>query len=219
MSVSTSAQSGPLIYPNELEHLNDPPNGIIGNSVVLCLGNYPIRGKTTPIYQAIDLYGIKNTKEKKGEFIMFDEVAHHYDIQQMTLFIAREQELLNGVSDTLPDGSEAQSVVQPTGGTNEQSDEYASIERNKAEEMLNQILDRISRLEGKIPADQYELLCHTDIKSQIYLLDGLADKATAKGNYLLSVEIENVKSFLIHRCFIGDEIREIEAECNARRSA
>lgn len=65
MSVSTSAQSVPLIYPNELEHLNDPPNGIVGNSVVLCLGNYPIRGKTTPIYQAIDLYGIKTQKKRR----------------------------------------------------------------------------------------------------------------------------------------------------------
>lgn len=219
MSVSTSAQSVPLIYPNELEHLNDPPNGIVGNSVVLCLGNYPIRGKTTPIYQALDVYGIENTKEKKGDFILFDETEHHYDIQQMTLFIAREKELLDGADD-MPDVLDAAAIPQQTGvASGGQNDEYAERERKKAEEMLDQILDRISRLAGKIPAEQYDLLCHTDIKNQIYLLDSLADKATAKGNYLLSVEIENVKSFLIHRCFVGDEIREIEAECNARRSA
>ena len=165
------------------------------------------------------MYGIENTKEKKGDFILFDETEHHYDIQQMTLFIAREKELLDGADD-MPDVLDAAAIPQQTGvASGGQNDEYAERERKKAEEMLDQILDRISRLAGKIPAEQYDLLCHTDIKNQIYLLDSLADKATAKGNYLLSVEIENVKSFLIHRCFVGDEIREIEAECNARRSA
>ena len=52
MSVSTSAQSVPLIYPNELEKLNDPANGVLGNAIVSCLGNYPIRAKFTPYLKA-----------------------------------------------------------------------------------------------------------------------------------------------------------------------
>lgn len=220
MSVSTSAQSVPLIYPNELEHLNDPPNGIIGNSIITCLGNYPIRGKTTPIFQAVDIYGLENTKEKKGEFIFFDELAHHYDIQRMTLYIEQEKALFEGKPDdpvTPPDGGSG--GVQPGEDPLRQSNDYAARERKKAEEMLDQILDRISKLKNKIPSDQYDLLIRLDIKHQIYLLDELAEKAAAQGNYLLSVEIENTKSFLIHRCFIGDEIRAVEAECRAVRSA
>ena len=216
MSVSTSAQSVPLIYPNELEHLNDPPNGIVGNSIVLCLGNYPIRGKTTPIYQALDVYGIENTKEKKGEFIFFDESAHHYDIQQMTLFIKREKELLDSSND-----------VEGTGQSGTDNNQVyieehfqrkgEEIAKKKAAEMLDQILEKIAKLKNKIPKDKYDLLCHTDIKSQIFMLDELAEREASEGNYLLSVEIENVKTFILHRCFMIEEIGAIEAECQAMR--
>lgn len=216
MSVSTSAQSVPLIYPNELEHLNDPPNGIVGNSIVLCLGNYPIRSKTTPIYQALDVYGIQNTKEKKGKFIHFDELAHHYDIQQMTRFIEREKELLDR-SEAATDVLSCEGGGAVTKPATDQVNQEGDIQRRKAEEMLDQILQKISQLKNKIPTEVYEVLYHTDIKNQIFMLNDLADEAAARGNYLLSVEIETVKSFIIHRCFIDEEIREIEAECMINR--
>lgn len=85
MSVSTSAQSVPLIYPNELEHLNDPANGIIGNAIVLCLGNYPIRSKITPIFRAQKFYKPEHTEISKGAFIDFDETKTHYDIEQIKI--------------------------------------------------------------------------------------------------------------------------------------
>ncbi|MCM1546239.1 MAG: type IV secretory system conjugative DNA transfer family protein [Clostridiales bacterium] len=40
MSVSTSAQSVPLIYPSELSKLNDPDNGVFGNAIIKDVSGY-----------------------------------------------------------------------------------------------------------------------------------------------------------------------------------
>ena len=93
MSVSTSAQSVPLIYPSELDKLNDPKKGIMGNAVVLVTGNYPIRGSLTPFFEALDIYGIKNLdQEEMGEFMFFDETNNRYDVAKFVAFMKADRE-------------------------------------------------------------------------------------------------------------------------------
>ena len=81
---------------------------------------------------------------------MFDEVASHYDIQHMTLFIKREKELLEGSSDIEIGEAEKDSAQTFTEEHfREQHEEIVKDKRReKAEEMLNQILERIAKLEG-----------------------------------------------------------------------
>lgn len=90
MSVSTSAQSVPLIYPSELERLNDPASGVFGNCIALVLGNYPMKSKFTPYFLAKSQYGEKKTSPAPKEFICFDEEKAYYDIRKTTVFLQQD---------------------------------------------------------------------------------------------------------------------------------
>ncbi|MCL2056963.1 MAG: type IV secretory system conjugative DNA transfer family protein, partial [Oscillospiraceae bacterium] len=63
-NVSTQLQTRPLIYPSDLQKLNNKES--TGNSIVVTFGNYPVRTKFTPSYLcplykfgAMDLSGIR----------------------------------------------------------------------------------------------------------------------------------------------------------------
>lgn len=185
MSVSTSAQSVPLIYPNELEHLNDPPNGIIGNSVVLCLGIYPIRGKVTPVFKANDIYKTEKTQEKQGEFIDFYEKEIHYDIGKFTPFYTES----GYVPEKPQDDGQARQVGQA---------ELAGQVNQVKREASADIEKRLKTLEKKIPPDDFLKIQNSDMSERIELLGELADRVAREGNILLSADIENVCSFFIY---------------------
>lgn len=225
MSVSTSAQSVPLIYPSQLERLNDPKNGISGNSIITCLGCYPIEGKTTPIYEVKDLYGMTDCPEKKKAFIEFDENKCHYDIVKITKFLEmerafedadREEQAQRELAQQVEQVEQAQQVEQV-----QQVDERQElIEREKeriATEILEQIKSRLSALKDKLEAGELDLLNSIGIRDKIYTLDAFAERSANAGNFLLSSEIENIKSFILFRCYEDDEIEEIEIECEKRR--
>ncbi len=226
MSVSTSAQSVPLIYPSELERLNDPKNGKAGNSIVSCLGCYPIKGKITPIYEVNGLYGMTDCPEKQKAFIDFDEEKNHYDIVRVTKFLEMEKALAE--AELEENGSEeqgqyAQQVrqVEQVGQTKQVVDErQMAIEKEKeriANEIFEQIKSRIAMLKGKLDASELKLLNSIGVKDKIYALDSFAERSAKLGNFLLSSEIENIKSFILYRCFEENEIEEIEIECEKRR--
>ena len=48
MSVSTQTQVRPLIYPSELQKLNNKES--TGNAIIVTFGNYPLMTKYSPIY-------------------------------------------------------------------------------------------------------------------------------------------------------------------------
>ena len=48
VSVSTQIQSRPLIYPSELQKLNNKKS--TGNAIIVTFGNYPLKTKYTPSY-------------------------------------------------------------------------------------------------------------------------------------------------------------------------
>lgn len=226
MSVSTSAQSVPIIYPSELERLNDPKNGKIGNSIVLCLGCYPIKSRISPAYKVKELYGMSDCLEKKKAFIDFDENKNHYDIVHVTQFLQVDKELKEQARKEKTQPFEQQQVqqveqVQPVGQVGQAVDDReVAIKKEKeriAKEILNQIKSRISMLKGKLGDGDIDLLNSIGVKDKIYALDGFAEQTANAGNFLLSSEIENIKSFILFRCFEEDEIEEIEKECEKRR--
>ncbi len=224
MSVSTSAQSVPLIYPSELERLNDPKNGISGNSIVLCLGCYPIKTKTTPIYEVKDLYGMSDCPEKKNAFIEFDENKCHYDIVKVTKFLESEKEFAEAeLNESVLEEEQVRQVEQvgqDVAVEQVADDRQVAIDKEKeriAKEIFEQIKSRIATLKGKLDVGDIEFLNSIGIKDKIYALDDFAERSVNSGNFLLSGEIENIKSFILYRCFEESEIEEIEKECEKRR--
>ena len=224
MSVSTSAQSVPLIYPAELERLNDPKNGKVGNSIVLCLGCYPLKSKVTPVYKVKDLYGMSDCPEKKKEFIDFNEEESHYDIVRVTKFLMADRTLSeNETNINILDEEQAEQVGQVQQaeqvGQVEQA-QQAAIEKEKeriAKEILNQIKTRIAMLKGKLEDGEIDMVNSIGVRDKIYALDSFAEQAASNGSFLLSSEIENIKSFILYRCFEESEIEKIEIECEKRR--
>ena len=78
-NVSTSAESVPLVYPSELEHLNDPPK-VMGNAIVLAFGKNPIRAKYEPVFQSRDIYKpTDGVPQDTVEPQVFDEIFHYYN--------------------------------------------------------------------------------------------------------------------------------------------
>jgi len=49
MSISTQIQTRPLIYPSELQKLNNKTS--TGNAIIVTFGNYPLKTKYTPSYK------------------------------------------------------------------------------------------------------------------------------------------------------------------------
>ena len=72
-----NVQTRPLIYPSELQKLNNKYSS--GNSIIVTFGNYPLKTNFTPSYK-VPLYktGMMDTGEIEGRF--FDEEAVFYDI-------------------------------------------------------------------------------------------------------------------------------------------
>ena len=192
ISVSTSAQSVPLIYPNELEKLNDPPNGIIGNSIVQCLGNYPIKGITTPCFKANEIYQLEDTKEKINEFTFFDETKAHYDISQVVAF------LLNGFDSEEQYGQVEQYEQSELKEQSSQSEVTINntIERKveTTDENRKRFLKNIAVLKSKLSNEEWSNLEKASIKKQAILLDQYANNAAERGNYLFAAELDNLCS-------------------------
>lgn len=188
MSVSTSAQSVPLIYPSELEKLNDPPNGIIGNSIVQSLGHYPIRGVTTPVFKAKEIYKTEDSTEKLQKFSFLDEKKAHYDIRRITTFLQVEfdEESATTVNET--DSGQAEQVEQVD--TVEQTEDSVGIEEASNQRLIKNLMV----LQSKLKEVEFAELINADAARQLELLDEMANRAADRGNLLFAAEIENVRS-------------------------
>lgn len=86
-SYSQSIQTRPLIYPSELQKLNNKTS--TGNSIIVTFGNNPLKTNFTPSYK-VPLYqmGQMATEELAGRY--FDESAVFYDIAKRNQFVCGE---------------------------------------------------------------------------------------------------------------------------------
>lgn len=201
MSVSTSAQSVPLIHESELGRLNDPKGGVIGNAVVLVSGNYPIIGRTTPVFKAQDIFCLEESSEPQNDFMEFDEKSNRYDIA-LTVWFEEEMQRLED------EGDEAENFTAAV-----QEEVIATEMQNfviaKIQEKIKKSLDK---LKEKISLEDCTRLAAADTRGKIMILDELADAVTAKGDRFLAAEIEKVRSFLIHS---GEQIADLEASAQS----
>lgn len=197
MSVSTSAQSVPLIYESELKNLNDPKGGVIGNAVVLVTGTYPVKGRTTPFFEAQDIFKLEKYFENQNPFMEFDEVANRYDIARTVSFIKEMQKLEDGVDDTERFKAKVQEEIVA-----------AEVQNFVAGKLRKKILHYLDKLKDKLPLEDFTRLAAADTQGKIFILDELADGAAMNGNMFLAADIEKVRSFLIDS---GAKISEAEA--------
>lgn len=189
--VTTSAQSVPLIYPTELKDLNNPDNGVFGNSVIIVSGTFPIRGRTTPYFQAKDIYGMDDDAEvPKKDFMIFDEQTNRYDITKLIF-------LHHNLEDE-SDGSEEVPVTENPIELQPKDTEKGAKRKTAAELAAEQISEELEKLKGKISDDDFVRLCSADIKEKLRILDELAEAATLGGNIFLAMQIEKIISFIKH---------------------
>lgn len=196
MSVSTSAESQPLIFPAELSKLNDPDNKVFGNSIIKDVNLYPIRAHSTPYFQAMEIYGIVDGAEiPKKNFMFFDEKENRYDV---THLIFLHENLDND------DEDESEQSQLPV-------DTFVSdiADVNPQKKLLKllpkQIDAEIEKLRGKISNDDMQLLKMATLSEKIALLDEIAEKATFEGNMFLAMQIEKIISILRNNKYIFDE--------------
>jgi type IV secretion system protein VirD4 len=77
VSVSTQTQTRPLIYPSELQKLNNKVS--TGNAVIVTFGNYPLKTKFTPSYQC-PFYQIGQMDMEELRSHMFRADSVYYDL-------------------------------------------------------------------------------------------------------------------------------------------
>lgn len=79
INVSSQLQTRPIIYPSELQKLNNDAN--TGNAIVVTFGNYPMKTKFTPSYLC-PLYSKKKMRKEHWQINSFFGEDVFYDIKE-----------------------------------------------------------------------------------------------------------------------------------------
>lgn len=89
INVSSQLQTRPLIYPSELQKLNNKTD--TGNAIIVTFGNYPLRTKFTPSYKC-PLYqmGTMDLSEVRMNAFFGDEI--YYDLDERNYIMESMQE-------------------------------------------------------------------------------------------------------------------------------
>lgn len=89
INVSSQVQTRPLIYPSELQKLNNKTS--TGNAIIVTFGNYPLRTKFTPSYKC-PLYQMKtmDLSDVRMNAFFGDEV--YYDLEERNYIVQMQEQ-------------------------------------------------------------------------------------------------------------------------------
>ena len=88
INVSTNTQVRPLIYPSELQRLNNRES--TGNSIIVTFGNFPLKTRYTPSYKCkFYQFGPMDLTEIRSNMFRADEVF--YDLKERNRMILGEE--------------------------------------------------------------------------------------------------------------------------------
>ena len=89
LNVSSQVQTRPLIYPSDLQKLNNKTS--TGNAIIVTFGNYPLKTKFTPSYKC-PLYQMKtmDLSDVRMNAFFGDEV--YYDLEERNYIIQMQQQ-------------------------------------------------------------------------------------------------------------------------------
>ena len=178
ISSNSSVKERPLIYPSELQTLNNPRD--MGHAIVTVFGYQPIRSTFTPCFQVpqFDMEKI-DQKLEKGRF--FDEKNAYYDMKNRNRIVMESRGKKTSAVSALPKSS------------NEQYRSKLILEQilKKAEDGIDGILD-----DGD-SASLADAIQRHDTKGSVVLIEKAEKKARSKGK-LSNLEIlEDVKGRII----------------------
>lgn len=91
INVSSQLQTRPLIYPSELQKLNNKTS--TGNAIIVTFGNYPLKTKFTPSYKC-PLYqmGTMDLSEVRMNAFFGDEIYYDLDERNYIMESLKEPE-------------------------------------------------------------------------------------------------------------------------------
>lgn len=186
ISSNSSVKERPLIYPSELQTLNNPRD--MGHAIVTVFGYQPIRSTFMPCFQVpqFDMEKI-DQKLEKGRF--FDEKNAYYDMKNRNRIVMENQGKKTSAVSNLPKNS------------NEQYRSKLILEQilKKAEDGIDGILD-----DGD-SASLADAIQRHDTQGSVALIEKAEKKARSKGK-LSNLEIlEDVKGRIIS--FFAEEER------------
>ena len=185
-----------------------------GNVIVSCMGNYPIRGKFTPMFLAKAVYATQKADVVPGKFVDFDEDSVYYDISKLTAYQERERMIFSG--NALDEIVEQVQQVQQGGQEDTDISDEDLIEKRKlAIAMLADVQKKLQVLKSSLSQANFQQLDKVDIKTKLILLDEYADEATNLGNYILAAILDRCRNYILHRCFTANEIDRVSHECVA----
>lgn len=185
MSVSTSAHSVPLIYPIELENLNDTANGKFGNMIVHSLNNYPIKSKMAPMFQTTEIYGVVKGDVKRMDFIKFDADSTYYNVAKTTAWLM-EDALYEPVEDG-EDGLEHKKTIVTAS-----KEEHKKTGQNSS--FWKVLRQKIRKLKTSLNDLDYQTLQESnDEKIVLALLKRIRENSD---NQFLAVEIIKIEKYI-----------------------
>lgn len=186
ISSNSSVKERPLIYPSELQTLNNPQD--MGHAIVTVFGYQPIRSTFTPCFQVpqFDMEKI-DQKLEKGRF--FDEKNAYYDMKNRNQIVMENR------------GKKPSAVSNLPKNSNEQYRSKLILEQilKKAEDGIVGILD-----DGD-SASLADAIQRHDTQGSVALIEKAEKKSRSKGK-LSNLEIlEDVKGRIIS--FFAEEER------------
>lgn len=184
MSVSTSAHSVPLIYPIELENLNDTANGKFGNMIVHSLNNYPIKSKMAPMFQTAEIYGTVKGDVKRMDFIKFDADKMYYNVATTTAWLLNEYKPVDDESEEKSENKNRDNDVKVQ--------EKKTISRSA--KFLATLRQKIKKLKSSLSEVDYQTLQKSD---DIAVVSALLKRIREESdNQFLSVEIIKIEKYI-----------------------
>lgn len=196
LNVSTSAESVPLVYPSELEKLNDPPK-VMGNSVVLVYGKNPLKAKMEAVFACKKLYAPTPTvDEDKPQPQPFDEKEHYFNINKVVM--ENEKAMLEERERALR-AMLAKAQTQRT--ENETLDRADDRDNDDEDEKLFTI---VTRLQKRVSVDlaseigQAFLQRHDDDNNRlIVVLDRVINASKSKRKNVLAADAIKLKNIIL----------------------
>jgi type IV secretion system protein VirD4 len=87
MNISSQIQTRPLIYPSELQRLNNKND--TGNAIIVTFGNYPLRTKFTPSYKCpLYQFGKMDLTDVRSNAFFGEDV--YYDLDERNYLMIEE---------------------------------------------------------------------------------------------------------------------------------
>ncbi|MCL2061501.1 MAG: type IV secretory system conjugative DNA transfer family protein [Firmicutes bacterium] len=196
LSISTSAEEKPLIFPSELANLNDAAAGRMGNAVVLAAGKNPLRSRFTPWFKAQELYSIGDAAEDKKQAEVFDEADYYYDITKRSAFVA-ELAALEEEADGFADELLEQLNLEEENGGNADGQVTAIAKRIYIN--LDKLI--VAKLKDKLSIGDFARLVKMDISAKMAFLEQLVKSAVEKKNNFLLFDLAYIKNHIRTMCF------------------